>query len=180
MAVNSSSSTSSGSLGLGDLLAIGGLAVTLIALGVTIYQTTKTRGAAEATKQAVVDTLGKTARDEILGLVDDLQRVDRDLQAAVDAQHSRTIIGNQLADWRDKASGLWQLISGDQTIRASIRDELLQSAKRAAELKGKLPEEAVALAGVTATVRGEISRVCGELATVEQHVRYQTEREEAG
>jgi hypothetical protein len=166
-------------LSTSDWIAIVGLVITVAALGVTVYQVRKARGAAEATKRAVVQTLGKAARDEILGLIDDLQRIDRDLQSAVDAQHSRSIIGDRLADWRDKASGLWQLISQDDAIRESIRNELLRSAKQAAELKGKLPQSDDGLSQATAALRAEISRVCGELASVEQHVRYQTNVEEA-
>jgi hypothetical protein len=168
-------SSSAGGLSTRDYLGMVGLVVTVTALGVTIYQTMKTRGAAEATRESVRGTLGKLARDEMLGIIDDLKRIDRDLQAAIDAGHSKTIVGDRLADWRDKASGLWQLIAGDEDVRGAIRDELLQSAKQAAELKGKLPAEAAQLGRATANLRGEISRVCGELATVEQYVRYQSE-----
>jgi hypothetical protein len=154
--------------------------VTFVALGVTLYQVWKTRSATEATKRAVVETLGKAARDEILGLIDDLQRVDRDLQAAVDSMHSPTIVGNQLADWRDKASGLWQLLGSKESGPVGVRNELLQSAKVAAELKGQLPEDEGAIATATVGIRAEMSRVCGELAGVEQQVRYPTETEKGG
>jgi hypothetical protein len=162
-----------GALATGDYITIAGFAATLIGLVLTWIQVRRARTAAEATEKSMQETLGKVARDEMLRLIDVLLRTERDLQAAVDAQQRRTSVGERLADWRDQASGLWQLVHEDKRIPHVMRDDLLRSVKLASELRSRLPEVSDPPAPVdTAELRALVSTVCGHLATVGQIVRY--------
>lgn len=157
-----------------DLISIAGLLVTAVGLTFTIAQVRKTLSAAQATQASVKDTLGKLARDEMLGLIADLQRADRDLQSAIDAGQPGTLVGDRLADWRDKGYGLWELVHRDPKIPRDVRDDLLESAKVAAELRVNLPGQIADMPAATKSIRASVSRVCGQLATLEQQLRFDT------
>jgi len=155
-----------------DLFTLVGFALTILGLGITIHQVRKTLTAARATQQAVTQTLGKLARDETLGLIADLQRVDRDLRAAVETGQARTLVGDRLADWRDKGYGLWQLVHDDPKVSSHVHEDLLESSKMAAELLTKLPDDHARIPAATKSVRGQVSKVCGQLATLGQQLRF--------
>jgi hypothetical protein len=158
-----------------DWLSVVGVIVTAVGLGLAIWQIRKTRTATEATQRSVSQTLGRLARDEMLSLVAALQRVDRDLQRSVSEGQPAIQVGDRLADWRDYAYGLWELVHRDEKLQALL-DDLLESAKLAAELRGKLPEEVEKMPSATKAMRASTSRVCGHLATLGQRLRFDLER----
>lgn len=163
-----------------DTFAAAGLAITVVGLGFAIQQIRKTLSATQATEASVRATLGKLARDEMLGLIAALERVERDLRSAVDSGQPPTMVGDRLADWRTHAYGLWELIHRGPKVKPHVHDDLLESAKVAAELLTKLPTDVTKMQSSTKTMRGLTSRVCGQLATLDRQLRYDTGKDDAG
>jgi hypothetical protein len=91
----------------------------------------------------------------------------------VDRAEGRDSVALRLANWRDPAFGLYGLIFDHKRAPAELIDELLSSAKAAADLRGGLPEDAAQLRRVTKEVRTMASRVSGQLATLQQQLRYE-------
>jgi hypothetical protein len=164
----------------GQWLGIFGAAATVIGLSVAVGQIRLARAqieqavsVAEATRQAITTTRSKMVRNELQDSIPRAQEVDRSLNAALVAKDPAEV-ANALADWRDRAYGVWSLIDGGSYASKGLTDALLGSAKRAAELRSELPDDPTELQGVTVEIRAEISGACGLLEALKTKLKLET------
>ena len=112
---------------------------TVTGFGIAIWQTIKTRKAAEAAQSAVDATQRKLSRTSLLVLIPQLQRAEGELERAIN-QGSKDLVINWLAEWRWQASqlrGHLKIASpSDRRLLKLIQDSVVSAATTKTGLVG--------------------------------------------
>ena len=103
--------------GRADTLAVVGIAVTVAGFLLTLVQLKRTRSAALAAERASTTTQTRLASNHLLLLIPQLDRIDNDLAAAVEADHAQ-LVAHHLSAWRWQANVFRTLLA-----RADLADE---------------------------------------------------------
>lgn len=153
-----------------DILGIAGLVVGIAGFGVTIYQVVEARkaaqdavGIARATQQAVERTERLRALLELMAVVPNMQRFERDLGQAV-RNKNRTAVENHLQDWRNLAAETRGLLEKQTFDSSSFEARLHESSSAAAQAISLLDTSDIATA--TKWVITMISSTTEEAAAV--------------
>lgn len=168
----------------GYWIGVAGLLVTTIGLAIAVAQIKLARQqiqqaveVSEATKVAVTRTQAVVARNLLIEAIGAMQRIDGTLFGAVAKKEAPDHIAAQLAEWRDQAYATVALLEGTPWNSQELRDQLVSTAKAAAGLRDKLPEDVDQLAAKTKRLRSDISSTCGLLAIAKATVKLNTEQE---
>lgn len=160
-----------------------GLVVTIVGLAIAVGQIRLARDqithaveVSEATRIAVTRTRAVVARNLLIESLGEMQRIDREIFASVSKGESREQLAGHLAAWRDAAYTTVALVDGMPQMK-ELRDELVATAKSAANLRDNLPDEVAQLATKTKRLRSEISSACGLLAVAKTNIKLDTEQE---
>jgi hypothetical protein len=167
----------------GDWLGAAGLLATIVGLAIAIGQIRLAREqieqavkVSEATKAAVTRTRAVVARNLLIEQVGLMQSIDRAIFESISQKQSAEAVASHLAAWRDAAYGIIGLIDGTAASREDLRESLVSTAKAAADLRDRLPEEVSELATKTRKLRSEISGTCGLLEVAKTKMRLDTEQ----
>ena len=127
-------------MALSDWLSVAGLVVGIAGFALTIRVVLQAKSAAEAARDAVLDTRSEITRNLLIALAPGLQRIEQSLEQAVKAK-DRSRIVDGLVDWRWRANELLALIRsqgddhGDLTARLQKSVALAVTAKQAIATK---------------------------------------------
>ena len=138
------------------------IVLTVLGFGVTLFQLRRTRAAVAATKQDVM-------RNQLLILVPQLQRVENDLERAVDGDE-RVLVRYQLEAWRWQASQLRGLVSSAISREHPIIRDLQESVSLASQAKIALTNTTKPIKAATRALRQSIAAVNDQCATLAAEV----------
>ncbi|WP_344398321.1 hypothetical protein [Actinomadura alba] len=146
----------------------------LIGFGVTFWQLSKTKKAAESARDAAKIAQGEMSRASLLTLIPQLQRVEEELERAVRLNSSELVI-SWLANWRWQAGqvrGLLMVISPNdkKTLKA-----IQASVAAAALVKSSLIDDPdLDLSASTKPARDAMSIVTNEIGALATTHQIQT------
>lgn len=138
----------------------------LIGFGITIRQASKAKTAAEAARDAAKMTQSALARNSLLVLIPQLQRVEEELERAVQTDSADLII-TWLSNWRWQAGQVRGLLSKSSSENRKILKSLQSSIAISAKAKSDIIDGTVEeLAISTKAVRDAIAEVTNELGAL--------------
>jgi hypothetical protein len=138
----------------------------VIGFGVTIWQTTKAKTAAELANKAAQDVRENIGRASLLVLIPQLHRAEEQLERAVRDQ-SVDLVLSWLSTWRWQAGQARGLLNENDQLQRDVIISLQESIAAASSAKSKLIDGAapnVILA--TRAVRTAVSKVTSELGAM--------------
>jgi hypothetical protein len=146
---------------------IAGLVGVLIAL----VQLVRTRSTLKATQTAINRTERHLALNHLLFLLPQLQRLEGDLDVAVENDQRDTVI-RQLVEWRRLASEIHGLVDGQPFSEPPRTDQLRQSVTSAAVTKRQLVGSSQrSLKATTESVRDDIAAACEYAGSLSARLR---------
>jgi hypothetical protein len=123
-----------------------GILVGVVGFGLAIYQITLAKreiqkgvSVAEATQRAVGERERLGAIIELMGTIPQLQRLERDLNVAVQGGNKDAVL-NQLHDWRKLVTETRGLIAEQALDTDSLESRLQESSNAAAQTIGELAD----------------------------------------
>jgi hypothetical protein len=114
--------------------------VAAVGFALTIWQIVRTRRAVDAARAAVSDVQRTLARNHLLVLLPQLQRVEQDLEVAI-GNSDIGLVGSYLGTWRWQAGQLRGLLQADATTNKRLLRAIQQSIALAATAKLDLLEK---------------------------------------
>lgn len=167
----------------GAWIGVAGLIVTIVGLAIAVgqirlarQQITRAVEVSEATRAAITRTRAVVSRNLLIESLGQMQRIDGEMFTSVSNGESREQLAVHLAAWRDAAYTSVALIEGLPHMK-ELRDELVATAKSAANLRDNLPDDVAQLAAKTKRLRSDISSACGLLAIAKTSLKLDTEQE---
>jgi hypothetical protein len=167
----------------GDWVGIVSLGATIVGFALAIRQLvladeqiTKMLNVAEATQRAVISTEAQVAQNELIRLMPELQRIDRELRTSLEEKESGEL-ADHLAEWRDLAQEVAGLLEGRTYADPALSESLYDTAAEAARLSVELPDAAEEARVATKQIRADISSACGRTARLKSRLKLHTGRE---
>jgi hypothetical protein len=151
---------------VGDVAAYTAIPFALIGFGATIWQTTKARNAAEAARDAAKAAQSSISRNSLLMLIPQLQRVEDELERAVQIESAELAI-TWLSSWRWQAGQVRGFLGRSSAENKRILRALQSSISMAAQVKSAIidgsPDD---LASITRSARKAIADVTNEIGAL--------------
>jgi hypothetical protein len=139
-----------------------GLMLTIAGFAVTLWQLRRTKNAADAARRAAQFAESRFANNHLLVLLPQLERIESDLQSAVQADNP-DIVMHHLTAWRWQAGQLHALLAKGKTPDPDFMKALLQSVTLAADAKRAILESSGPVLKATRRVRDGIAVVTNSL-----------------
>lgn len=150
----------------GRVADVSAIPVAAIGFGLTFWQLSKTRKAAEAARDAAETAQAAISRSNILVLIPQLQRTEEELERAVIAK-SKPLIRSHLQNWRWQAGQMRGLLKVGGLAADELLTDIQVSVAGASEVASELIGSSdLDLPFLTKSVRESIARVTNELSVV--------------
>jgi hypothetical protein len=137
--------------------------LSLLGVGIAIWQLVRTRRSVSAARGAIERTEAHLAVNQLLVLIPQLQRLEPELNVALTTQGREAVI-RHLAEWRRLAGDVYGLAKNQQYGDDELLGALQQSAASAALVKRRILDPKRDLLKTSAPALRDIDAACEALA----------------